>query len=257
MDYVISDLAYRVAIGRSWGGYWRGAALPSLYTFVTLCGIWYHLTGVMTPVSYRKDDLLYFAGILDGEGSISLLGEYGRSLTLIAAVGSTSRVLIDWMLDTFGGTVSLDKPGPMSRRPFWRWQVRGNPAAVLLQATQPFMKIKAELAHVGCEGWANRRPVAGHAPLTAETLAIRRRYYLEMRRLNGRAPQDAPRMPETVSRWEPVPVTCAVCGKSFQRKKSSIKRSGRVVCQQEECLKQWKRQSVARALAARWGHSPE
>ena len=154
----------------------------------------YHLHREMTPTTI---DLAYFAGILDGEGSIGLRLEYKRSLSLVVDIGSTSPELLEWLLATFGGMVyiqrKVSKARILSSRPFAVWRIRGDAASRLLRQVQPLLKIKGLHVEIACNGWAERnegylpgshRHNGGNRP-SPETMAIRHGYYLAMRELNG------------------------------------------------------------------------
>jgi len=83
----------------------------------------------------------YFAGIVDGEGSISIRGDRFVRLT----IGNTSEPLIAW-LSRFGGTLATTKPIP-NRKQCYRWQI-GNRADVhlVLSRIEPFMLVKRDQA---------------------------------------------------------------------------------------------------------------
>lgn len=199
----------------------------------------------------NSTDLAYMAGIMDGEGSISILGEHGRSLGLSVVLGSTCFSLLEWVETTFGGTLDRrpDKQKVLSRKPFWRWYIRGDNAVEFLEAIRPYMRIKHVHAWLACEGWAHRNATKGRKPLNEETRAIRAGFYLAMRYLNGRVPQDTDRLPNAPSHWGPVTVHCTICGKEFTRTRSRIKESGNVLCS-TACLRVFQRRNLS---GARWG----
>ncbi len=209
----------------------------------------------MTPMQHSIEDIAYLAGIVDGEGSVTLLGEFGRSLTLMLVVGQANYALISWLRDTFGGNISEEKLRGLSRKQFWRWYIRGDCAAAILSQIAPYLKVKAELARVGCEGWANRNPTAGRRALDPEVRALRESYYVRMRELNGSGPI-TPRIKDVPSRWEPVTLNCIVCGTPFQRTKSRIKKSGNGICS-PACLDKWRVLHARNLSKIRWGHRPE
>src|SRR4051812_37412335 len=75
--------------------------------------------------------LAYVAGLIDGEGSISIgvsrdhPGRATPNYWLQVSVTNTDRTLIDWLLTSFGGHTSSnshyhDAP---KRRPCWAWRV--------------------------------------------------------------------------------------------------------------------------------------
>lgn len=80
----------------------------------------------------------YLAGIIDGEGSI-VFSDNRYHLS----VGSTDKLLLDWIYDKVGGTVSLKTPGGYRRKPFYQW-VRYEAYIVfqILSFIQPYLIIK-------------------------------------------------------------------------------------------------------------------
>ena len=91
-------------------------------------------------VTFTDAQAAYLAGIIDGEGCISLRGNSVR-----VSIGSTSMALIEW-LQQFGGSVSGQAPKP-NRRPGWSWSV-GHRAdsALILRAALPYLTIKCDQA---------------------------------------------------------------------------------------------------------------
>lgn len=204
------------------------------------------------PAPHSIEDLAYMAGIIDGEGSITLPAEYGRSLSLLLVVGNTSRVLIDWMHSRFDGNVTETPIRRLSKRRFWTWYVRGDAASDVLGLVLPYMKVKAPQAALGIEAWRNREPTIGATPLTAEVRQRRLDYHLRMRELNGRLPPDSPRIEIVNSKYQPVELVCMQCGVTFERWPSRIKPSGRAFCN-ATCARLWHKTVIMPTLSGvRW-----
>lgn len=97
----------------------------------------------------------YLAGILDGEGSMSITHRGGRSSNsyeYIVQVYSTDFVLLDWIQGYFGGRIYADerhnRPGERwGRKPINRigWHSKAD-IAYILQGTIPYLVIKKDLA---------------------------------------------------------------------------------------------------------------
>jgi len=67
----------------------------------------------------------YFAGIVDGEGTITV-AKSTRSigdLTPLLAVVNTNKELIDWLVDNIGGNVSIKKPEKKHYKVGYRWYI--------------------------------------------------------------------------------------------------------------------------------------
>lgn len=202
-----------------------------------------------------KTDWAYFAGIIDGEGSIILSTEYGRTLSLIVSVGNTSSVLIEWLHTNFGGNVSKDKIRYVNHKQSWHWYVRGDEALNLLHKVKDFLKEKRPQAELGIEAWNNRNPTVGTNILNEHTRKVRYDYYLRMKELKGfAARKDLAHMDMKPATVHKIIVPCSVCGKEVLRKKSSIKPSGVVICS-SACYHTF-RSSVAKKVCAKRWHNP-
>lgn len=78
----------------------------------------------------------YFAGILDGEGSIAIYPRWVR-----VAIGNTDENLIEWLRGFCGGVSA--NPSHPNRKQCWRWQI-GNRVDCrwLLVQVLPYLIIK-------------------------------------------------------------------------------------------------------------------
>lgn len=104
--------------------------------------------------------LAYAAGIIDGEGSISLtwnatrLTKSGRPSTapmLYLQMSNTHRGVVEWFLETFGvGTVTTTyRPKRPNHRTAFGWKVRNKAACAVLEMLLPFLIIKKAQAELG------------------------------------------------------------------------------------------------------------
>lgn len=85
----------------------------------------------------------YIAGLIDGEGTISLPS--GRKPVQLS-IANTHRPLIDWLLSTVGGGCSKNTSA-IAREPCWQWYLyAARDVAAMIQMTRPFLIIKAERA---------------------------------------------------------------------------------------------------------------
>lgn len=97
-------------------------------------------------------DLPYFAGILDGEGTID---PSRRRM----CVTNTHRPLLDWIAERWGGCVNVSRnymTDGCKRKPKWCWTLSGRRAFVLLVQTRPYLLVKAERADEALELWGPR-----------------------------------------------------------------------------------------------------
>jgi len=99
-----------------------------------------------------ETDLAYLAGIIDGEGCISVSENprNGRKYyRLILDVTNTNDILMQWLEDTFGGIVRTNYARAENRSNLHGWTVSGKQCQELLAMVLPYLIIKkaqAELA---------------------------------------------------------------------------------------------------------------
>lgn len=105
--------------------------------------------------------LAYAAGIIDGEGSVSLTWNASRltkdgsrpstAPMLYLQMANTHRGVIDWFVRTFGvGTVIVAyKPKRPNHRIAYGWRVRNRGACAVLEMLLPYLIIKRPQAELG------------------------------------------------------------------------------------------------------------
>lgn len=107
------------------------------------------------PIQIPTDEtvLAYLAGLIDADGDISI-GLNRRmerlkhpSYNLRVQLTNTDLELMDWLVETLGGAVhSADRHE--RRKTIYMWKIHGQNAEDLLQAIEPFMRIKRKRAEV-------------------------------------------------------------------------------------------------------------
>lgn len=99
----------------------------------------------------KRTDLAYFAGIIDGEGSISLIKRNKRTksntFTLTVIVGNTNEWLIQQLKFSFGGGVYLIEGGG-NNKDSWQWKICARKALIFLESVYPYLKIKKPQARI-------------------------------------------------------------------------------------------------------------
>lgn len=123
-------------------------------------------------------DLAYAAGYLDGEGCFTI----GVNWRIEICCTNTCRDAIQWLKDTFGGSMSGEISG---RKPGWRptyqWRVSNQQATDMLIAIKPYLREKAPQADLLLQmrGTVTRN---GNK-LTPEVLAERNRIRQQVKEL--------------------------------------------------------------------------
>jgi hypothetical protein len=149
------------------------------------------------PVTISTDerDLIYLAGLVDGEGTITALRQTrvqtgNESIHCRVIVANTYEPLMEWLANTFGGKLSAPhKTRSPLHKPVLTWYVGSTQAVLLCQHLVPYLKVKRRQAEIvialstlGYERSGNRR---GRYVLPA-TRAARAPLLAEMRQLNYR-----------------------------------------------------------------------
>ena len=140
------------------------------------------------PKEYTIAQMAYLAGILDGEGSF-IIGCYAFSkktgvphFHTTIQVTSTDKVLIEWLVDNFGGKLSTYTARQLSnnfkRIPF-RWTIHSDRVKHLCECTLPYLVIKKDQAQImidmrnTLEKTRMRKGQKGTQPIEKEVLDIR------------------------------------------------------------------------------------
>lgn len=69
---------------------------------------------------------IYMAGLMDGEGSIILARNNAadKFKTPYLSVSSTTREIVDWLIENFGGHASVQKVYQDHHKQSWNWKLR-------------------------------------------------------------------------------------------------------------------------------------
>lgn len=131
----------------------------------------------------------YLAGIIDGEGSISIEIQsqsvrHNRKVdyySLRLKVINTNMPLLNWIYENFGGKISPRKLVP-GRRPCYTWDLCSHKAAQVLQDCAPYMIVKKNHAEVFLQFAATMSHA--HVRLSDELLLFRKELYLKLKHIN-------------------------------------------------------------------------
>ncbi len=96
----------------------------------------------------KTEDLIYVAGLMDGEGTITMNGNKGAFRSPSVGIASTSWELIEFLKKTFGGTITAKVEKRPNRKPGWDWRLSVVPALEFLKEVSPYMKEKRKLARI-------------------------------------------------------------------------------------------------------------
>ena len=137
-------------------------------------------------------EMLYLAGIIDGEGTIGISKLSKRLYQIRLSVGNTSEGLIDYLQDNYGG----NKFGPYKqkgekRKDKFQWDCNGNKAIELIKQIEPYLIIKQPQAELVLKSWEDTFKwdyTGRETPRYA--LDKRKNLYQQMKKLNKKGKQE-------------------------------------------------------------------
>lgn len=148
------------------------------------------------PLLAMPDDpalLGYLAGLLDGEGNISIglvagrKGQQNPSCSLMVQIANCDLELMDWLVELVGGAVRTRKHKNAAWRDGYHWQIYGVNAEVFLGAIGPHLRIKRRQCEVALKFRAlGGGRHTGASRLTTEVVEGREAYRQELLVLNQR-----------------------------------------------------------------------
>ncbi len=88
----------------------------------------------------------YTAGIIDGEGSISLTrNRKSRWPSPQVSVASTDKELLEWLHTRFGGSITTKQPRKQEHSISYDWKLTDRRALSLLKLIRPFLIIRRKI----------------------------------------------------------------------------------------------------------------
>ena len=140
----------------------------------------------------RQTELAYYAGLIDGEGSIIIAKQTSHPTRKtpmhvgILQVGMVTREPLDDLQRLFGGSVRVDKVRAPGYRPMYRWACTGrNITTRALLQLYPFLRVKKPQAQRVLDlnlNWLT--PVRRDCGVSPVELQRREALYREVRQLN-------------------------------------------------------------------------
>lgn len=161
-----------------------------------------------------ETDKAYLAGLIDGEGHITLtIGKTKggtRRYTLHIGVTNTHRATLEALAEEWNGNLTAQRLRKDGQRAASMVTWAARKAESVLLAVQPYLRIKAEQCRVALDFMATANSLEHKSqPTTPEVARRRDELKAELTRLNGRVPVIPVETPEK------PPLTCQWCGKEF------------------------------------------
>ena len=134
----------------------------------------------------------YIAGIIDGEGCITMDRRENKSPMTLIAVGNTNERLIHWLHDRLGGSIRRMHPSTDRCKAVWHWQLYAIEARRLLRAILPHLMIKRRHAEIVLAFHAARIMRHRHNPVVPPEPEPFASLLSELKALNRRGPRPDP-----------------------------------------------------------------
>lgn len=124
----------------------------------------------------------YFAGLFDGEGTLTIFktGAGDGCLSLIAAITMQTKAPLELCQAKFGGSLRESRPAPNQEKAVWHWRLSSKATIrALLDAIEPYAIVKGkhiEIARLFLE--------ATDIPTSEESRKLKEELRLQIRALN-------------------------------------------------------------------------
>jgi len=90
----------------------------------------------------------YLAGYIDGEGYLGIIPNYKKSsYTAKLKIASVNKEIIDWLKDSYGGSIWKRKFTDNSKDAY-SWTLEGKNLLPLLEKVKPYLKLKGKQAEL-------------------------------------------------------------------------------------------------------------
>ncbi len=149
-------------------------------------------------MTYTRDDLIYLAGFVDGEGCffIGLFGTIARpgaksypNYHTLLKISNNYYPVLEWAHNTFGGSIDKRMRKQKLRHnetPTFSLEFTGNKLTQITKDLLPFLKVKHEQAKVMIKMRETFPTKRGKVFVSDETRAFRQECHHALRKLNTR-----------------------------------------------------------------------
>lgn len=133
----------------------------------------------------EETEKAYWAGIIDGEGSISCGYQNSGIPQLFVAVGMRDELIPRMLYERFEGSI-YEVVNKRSRTGLsWQWQVNGASCEKVLEIIQPYIKLKKMEVTLAIAFVATVRPSSNRKTLTDSELLVKIRIADQLRQITG------------------------------------------------------------------------
>lgn len=135
-----------------------------------------------------KEDYIYAAGFVDGEGTLRISHSKAKptTYTLKVQVVNTNKEVLDWFKEKFNGTVRMSYKASKKykRKACWVWEISCKRAEFFIQNIILFLKVKRNQADLCIEFREHTKRYPVNRKLTKQEVAIRKNYKSRISKLN-------------------------------------------------------------------------
>ena len=143
-------------------------------------------------------DIAWSAGIIDGEGTISIFPRYrsdaikkgtsfrNHGYCMRVSASNTDPRIIRKLAELWGGSFRLVKSNRSNRSPCWHWVIAAKKALVVVEQITPYLVCKKEQAILAIS--FQSRMVSGRNALSDSEIELRKCIFEEMKQLNLKSP---------------------------------------------------------------------
>ncbi len=129
-------------------------------------------------MSNSLSDLAYCAGLMDGEGCITLTRDSESNYRLRVKITSTEYSVLTWLQEHFGGSIILSRKETDNNKESWDWYCKTEDQVVFLFGILPYTIIKrAQII----EALNYHFEKQNGGKLTEDEFALRERYYMKLK----------------------------------------------------------------------------
>ena len=123
-----------------------------------------------------EEQIIYEAGLFDGEGSIYITGRQ-RNSTIAIKLTNTDKKLCQLYYDQWGGSIQEIKPNKPNVKTLYRWSIYGKKAKPFLIAIQPYSIHKRQLIMTALEYIETIKYTSSDSPLATIRQTIKDKVY--------------------------------------------------------------------------------
>lgn len=133
-------------------------------------------------------EIIYTAGLFDGEGCISLRESKGHignpQFILHCTVANCDKDIIIWLQEHYQGSVHSHYDNHPRHNVRWTWYIAAQKALAFLELICPFLRIKKEQAALAIAFQKNKNH-SSRRPLSEDEIVLHRGQIRQMQELNG------------------------------------------------------------------------